>query len=56
MSLAFILSDIIAGSKTELLCHQRQQNYTERHVNMCFSGAKLCVNGYNNQLWLQTGG
>lgn len=26
----------------------------EGHANICFSGVKLCVNGYNNQLWLQT--
>lgn len=48
MSFVFSLSDMVARSKKELLCHQRQQNYTEGHANICFSGVKLCVNGYNN--------
>lgn len=53
MSLVFLLSNMVAGSKKELLCHQTQQNYMEGHINICFSGVKSCINGYNNQLWLQ---
>lgn len=56
--LVFLISDMVTGSKKELLCYQRHHDYMCGHVNIWFSDIKLYVSGYNNQLWphILTGG
>lgn len=56
--LVFLISDMVTGSKKELLCYQRHDDYMCGQVNIWFSDVKLCVNSYNNQLRLHilTGG